>query len=197
MDLCNYIWRKTCSCRLLDISLKIRSLPHSRVVLAQVCPHIATRPSRHMELWRLGAPLLSAGSGPQESHSNTTCQPKEAGICFVLFGPFSPFTTWTTLGSHLFPRAPHVHQKRPTVCFVIFLPHLLFYKWTTFGSHPFCLDYKKARGAASLPEGAHIRMLAGHHSVIYATADGLEKYESCVNPFSKSVHNLQRHTFCW
>ena len=52
-------------------------------------------------------------------------------ISFVLFGPYSPFTTWTTLGLHpdyTLTRAPHVCQKRLTFTFGSI--------WATFAIEP-------------------------------------------------------------
>ena len=60
------------------------------------------------------------------SHRNTAGQPKVARTGLVLFGPYSPFTTWVTSGSHpgdTFPRATHVRQIRATsVSIYLFRP---------------------------------------------------------------------------
>ena len=74
---------------------------------------------------------------------------------FVLFGPYSQFTTWATLASHpdaTLPRTRHVCQKKAHICFWIFGASLLFYKQASSGSHAFCAGHKKNRRAAQLPE---------------------------------------------
>ena len=86
-----------------------------------------------------------------QGHSNTTCQPKVqkvAQISLVLFGPYSPSTTWATLDSHpdyTLPRALHVCQKYPS--FVLgYLGHICYFKkWATLGSHPFRSGHKKCK----------------------------------------------------
>ena len=74
-------------------------------------------------------------------------------IRFVLFGIYSPFTTWATLGSH--------PDLEPCMLFGIVGPRLLFYKWTTIGSHSLCPGRVRVRfipQVASLAEVAHIRV---------------------------------------
>ena len=87
---------------------------------------------------------------PDLSQRNTACQekvPQMAQISFGPYGPYSAFTTRATLGSHpdyTLPGALHVCPKRPTFA----LGHLLFDKWATVGSYTFYI--------LSRPNEAHI-----------------------------------------
>ena len=63
-------------------------------------------------------------------------RPFPAQLCFVLFGPYSPFTTLATSSSHpdySLPRALHVGQKRPTFVWDVWAPVAIL----LVDSHPF------------------------------------------------------------
>ncbi len=83
--------------------------------------------------------------------------PKGGPHWLALFGPYSLFTTWATLGSHsdyTLLWTPHLCLQRPTFD-LIHWAILLFYMWAASGLHPFCRAIRR-------PEG-HVIALSGPH----------------------------------